>query len=1320
MQIVGRYKGSVDWIWVVTIAPSTVKSRWAVYSPHALTFDYPLPDLHPERMNIRRLADFNDYCLATAICAGKNGIQKYSTGTGKEDLASTTSSVKPSMDIVLQLMSAFNRIQIATPEPMTFMNFLFSQDVHLGAWELQNEQIEIISVNQALGGVDTIKGLHYINNKRQLQQNFFSSIRKSAGLKRMKTYEQVIAEYDMTWMYDASGKKIKDYRLITTSAEFDALMKELEEANPSICAVDTETTGTNFYRLLGVEDERSKIAGMSISWKLNQGVYLVFLSEPVVLPPLNTLNVEDTLARIIPFLNQRRVVTHNGLFDGKVFYSYGFRLHITDDTLIQAFDLDSTVSRGSKGLKTLTRKYYNHTTLELEDILGPNFDANLVPCIDPRLIELYACADTDYTLRLFFDQDAQMKRLHRQSYAMDCAIQNILIPAEYYGSHIDTDRLQLMSDANQEDIEIVEDLMRKYYMQYGPQIWAEFAVRTNFFEQLIDQGFSPKEAEDKAMAEEVTVEQLSIILNDPGFQDQMMQLLHKPKRKSSDPYVDLEFTGKDIERIMFDILKYPYLNINEDTKRIVCDDETLSFLERQKIEPGEDGEVLASDFLKEDIHTSVYLKGINAYQSDSILISKKEFDSCQYPFAYLLKVWRKLDKFRGSFYNKLLNENHNSWFFSDYSMTSAETTRVISPIQTLEGSLKQLITPYSDDYYMIVFDAAQIEFRVMIGLANQYWKAFASSDADPLQLGIADKQLDALIQRLNDPETDYHREGGAIFAGCTPEDMTKEQRSAVKAVHFSVPYGAGAHSIAKKKQDHAKSQEEYDKIFTDTQITLSNWQKKMFPLYFYLEHVRDVACTVCSDNDLPDLLKQPCINPETGLRYTNASGAPMAHRPYGVVKNPLGQTRYFDLSSQDPKKLASIRRQAGNFPIQSFARDIFFTAIIKLCNRLKKEGLWGGEPGTEKVFVHNFVHDEATLQVHKSIHPYQMYKYIWEECITQLTGYPFFYIGVSVVNNWYEGKNDKFEAPVRFLYEKAQEFSQHPELFSQDDMWKVNPRDYVLNDSTKYMAWRYSREVRLHQQDKQDPYLIDEFELTSIFKNYFLKSRIKLYTKPLVRKCPTNEKLSEDDTKIISLLAAYILMNDEDEFSQYKLFINGNEIPFSQAFEVARSDDSEILDLDVADDLDLDNFDFESDELLEDQNDREQDHAEFYTQTLDLNQVGNRNRVVHAARYDLTQAFTNSDKWYDQDEENKNFVYSFNEGEIVVRIDEVDNETQVKLGNYFKNFISSQGNKLILWKGGVFSDSGVKVSDEFSKEFVNTLIYNSIKKAEESGKTSRF
>ena len=64
-------------------------------------------------------------------------------------------------------------------------------------------------------------------------------------------------------------------------------------------------------------------------------------------------------------------------------------------------------------------------------------------------------------------------------------------------------------------------------------------------------------------------------------------------------------------------------------------------------------------------------------------------------------------------------------------MTSAETGRVINKIQTLEGSLKELVVPRDSDWYMIVFDKSQIEFRVMLGLAATYWKQLTKSNKLP-------------------------------------------------------------------------------------------------------------------------------------------------------------------------------------------------------------------------------------------------------------------------------------------------------------------------------------------------------------------------------------------------------------------------------------------------------------------------------------------------------------------------------------------------------------------------------------------------------------
>ena len=128
-----------------------------------------------------------------------------------------------------------------------------------------------------------------------------------------------------------------------------------------------------------------------------------------------------------------------------------------------------------------------------------------------------------------------------------------------------------------------------------------------------------------------------------------------------------------------------------------------------------------------------------------------------------------------------------------------------------------MVIPYTDDYYMCVFDMSQIEYRVMIGLACNYWDAEINALKDEDQkLLLKSRDISHLAKRLANPESDYHREGGAIFIGTTPEDMTKQQRSSVKAIHFSVPYGAGVRSIAKNDLRKARTQQQAEDAISKT------------------------------------------------------------------------------------------------------------------------------------------------------------------------------------------------------------------------------------------------------------------------------------------------------------------------------------------------------------------------------------------------------------------------------------------------------------------------------------------------------------------------
>ena len=1304
MQVAGRYSGAVDWIWVVTT--KGVKSRWVILTPTPLNGSAAYK-LSPIEANTLRLNRYADYILASAVCSGRGDIEwKY----GNEQF-------------IAQLMRAFEKFVI-NEEGSTFMDLVFSEDPSVGSWSFGTETLELVSFVAGIANTNKVPGLTYERVKASAKEAFTSSFRRTLGLKRIKTYEEVIKVYDTSWMYDAHGKKIKDYRLITSNDEFDALMKELEELNPPICSVDTETTGLKFYAYPGMEDVRSQICGMSVSWKLDQGIYIVFKSTKI-----GCTDVGYALARIIPWLNKRKhLITHNGLFDAKVFYSLGYRLNITDDTLLQAFSLDSTVSRGDKGLKVLTRKYYNHNTLELEDILGSNFNAELVPDIDPRLIELYACADTDYTLRLYFTQAEQIAALDRRAYTFDVSLYEILVPAEYHGSRLDMDRLKLLAEINRRDLEVLEALMHKYIRVMGTYTWAVRGLREAYFDSLCADGVAPDLAREKADAYSPAREDIDLVLQNAEFQDNMQRILQKQTKHGG----QLEFTGKDILHIMYQILQYPITRINPEKGTWLCNEESLADLLQEEAEE-------PVPFLKQDVVSYIQETPLAALGNDKLILSKAKFESYKYPFAYMLKVWRKLDKFRTSFFNKLLDENTNGWYYTDYSMTSAETTRVINSIQTLEGSLKQVIVPYSKDYYMIVFDMAQIEFRVMLGLANEYWKQFVSRVPDPLQLAPQSRLLDGLIQKLCDPETDYHREGGSIFVGCTPEDMTKEQRHSVKAVHFSVPYGAGAFSIAEDRMRKAKSQRERDDILRDTQITLSMWQKKLFSLYYYLEHMRDVACTPCSENQLPVLLRKPEFDPN-GNPYIGSNGKPIVHRPYGQVLNPMGQVRYFCLQDTSMRRTESIRRMAGNFPIQSFARDIFFTAIRRLYLRLKREGLLGGTPGTEKVFIHNFVHDEATLQVHKSIHPYQMYQYILEECLIQLKGYPFFYMGVSVVDNWYEGKDDKYEAPVRFVYQKANEYKANPQAFSQDNFWDKSPKEFVLEGISEYMSGRYAREVTRLQNQTENPLVINEQQLVSHFKNYFLKPRAYLYNEGYKFTVETGKGLDKSERGLLSHLVQYIHDADPEMFDAYMLDVDGVNMPLRNVCIIPEPKDLD-LDLEASDDLDLEvSVDpyFDVDELaelnldatpseeffnqdltdaMEDYEDQESQAVDFYVASVDKV----KSVRVFLQAIDPDADVDSEDAEGDTDASGTSsptFVFEGPDSEYIVRIEGMTQQGFANLVTYLKQFRVTGGHKLYFWRNGQLVYSGATIDSTFSRDKVNEIVQSDL--VSQAGRTQNF
>lgn len=798
---------------------------------------------------------------------------------------------------------------------------------------------------------------------------------------------------------DLSWLDKKDYRVIKTPEDLAWVKKQME--THELFGIDTETTGLNICSLSKGNPLKDKVVGICISWQRDQGVYL-----PLEHTQFQNLDKRLVFSELGRLFETKTFITHNGLFDGKVFYDEGIRLNICHDTMLMAFNIDSRVSKGSKGLKHLTEKRYGYPVIEFSDIFTNTSDYSLFQYIEEDLVAAYACADADHTLMLFTDMFSELLPCQIRSYMHDVRAQNELIRSEYYGKGLDLDLIKTLNEVNNRDMEKLEKIIFKYT---GKLLNAKYGIKQD-----------------------------SVHVFGLGSSDELV-------------------------KVLVDQLDYPVKKRNA-TGKISIDKFVLKALAREstdRIEP------IFEEIVQDDIMSSITEYNLDwVKKSDKILIPFKGKDSIRYKkykLTILIQKWRKLEKLRSSFFSVLLNNNYEGKYYSPILMTRAETARIIDPMQTLVGHLKRLIIPYRPDkQYLLDFDFAQIEYRTMAGESHVDW----------------------LVERLNHSEADFHREGGSLILSKAPEDITKDERGSLKCINFGIPYGMSAKGIMEAKYGIDMTDEERKVRTKEIEDMLIKWNESLHEIRDFLNTYRTTSLIEIPQEQLPWSLKGQQVS---------------------RIFNALGRSRVFDVSNMSNVKEGSIRRMAGNYPIQSYARELFVQAFTQFCDRCKKEGLMdvkvpdestgSGYRFKNKVIIMAYVHDECLMSVDADINPYFMYKMIYEECMLSKPGHPRYYCGINITTNWYEGHAvDKYEAPVKFVEEKI------ANIREKDKFMEPNPlvRDVILKDIEKYIHRRLKEELeRIYDFSEALKTGIVDFRLIlPEFKNYFLKPKLFDFVQP--------------------------------------------------------------------------------------------------------------------------------------------------------------------------------------------------------------------------------
>lgn len=432
-----------------------------------------------------------------------------------------------------------------------------------------------------------------------------------------------------------------------------------------------------------------------------------------------------------------------------------------------------------------------------------------------------------------------------------------------------------------------------------------------------------------------------------------------------------------------------------------------------------------------------------------VLIKADEFNKLKYPVAYVLQEYSKLRKEFDGDLKPIRDKNLEGHKFSSYSLTRIETFRIQNPSQTLKGSLKELVLPYDGgkDWYLVDFDMAQVEYRIMVSLATCLAKQSLPDDEYKLTKAYS------LVQRLKDPEADYHIESASNFFNIPVYEVTHKLRKNSKTFNFGVPYGLSDHSLCEQlkgvvnEKNMLATRALLDKFYQQNPEVISmldyNRDESLIPRDFRKEFNKE-------DEHYNEKFKEFC-----GY-YTESPSGEIIYKDVGWVRNQLGRYRLFDLSKleEDKSERGRIRRAAGNFPIQSFAAELFRKILVNFYNRCEKEGI------LDKTQWHMLIHDELLLSVHKSVNPFYIYKLILEECMVTLEGHTDYYVGINIGDTWADCKSDANEAPVYFVRDMVKRWDKGEFLA---DTWIENPKEYVKGYMDKYFSERIHEELQKFQ-----------------------------------------------------------------------------------------------------------------------------------------------------------------------------------------------------------------------------------------------------------------
>lgn len=259
-----------------------------------------------------------------------------------------------------------------------------------------------------------------------------------------KTLMEKYASQEAATLFEAGrGSLAADYKTISSLAELDSLLAEIERRGAT--AIDTETTSLNSLE--------AALVGISLSFEEGTGFY-----APVGHKSGENLPLADVLRRFAKlFGSDVKIIGQNLKYDRQVFRNHGIEIgNPYFDTMIAAY----LINPGGRGYKldSMALEKFNYSMMPITDLIGAGGNQISFSMVEIDRATFYACEDADFTLRLknVFEPELTDLKLDRLFHEIEMPLIAVLGNMEEAGVKIDSGYLSELSTEYGEKLRKIE------------------------------------------------------------------------------------------------------------------------------------------------------------------------------------------------------------------------------------------------------------------------------------------------------------------------------------------------------------------------------------------------------------------------------------------------------------------------------------------------------------------------------------------------------------------------------------------------------------------------------------------------------------------------------------------------------------------------------------------------------------------------------------------------------------------------------------------------------------------------------------------------